>query len=305
MRPFFIVLLCEVILGAARVAQGAWVADPIDARIIESDVIVSGKIVKIKEGPTVEKKQYSLGELQVADVYKGESDLKKVEVAFAAKPAASDVVYKQGQEGIWILKRDSEGDYYWATSPLDLQPKSRGPQIEEGLKHLEVLDWGPETDGVQLLLQGMVAQDVPVGMAPQLGEKKNNTPALAVFLKNASEKPIWVCDYAGDRPVKLNVTSPSGKPVNVQFYAVDWRQPLSKSNYLRLLPGQVRKLGGAPGVFKLQLAQFVRDTGQYTISATYTAKRDGKALKLDDVWKGTVTSGELKFTVKAAPAKGQ
>jgi hypothetical protein len=122
---------------------------------------------------------------------------------------------------------------------------------------------------------------------------------MQVFMRNGSDKPIYICDYAADKPIKITCTEASGRAEPVDMYPETWRKPINQGNFICLRPGQVRAVGGSGGAYRLRPFS---EPGSYTLTATYTTRRDGKAYKLEDVWIGEATSNKLKlnFNVKRA-----
>lgn len=281
-------------------ARAGWVAYPLETRLIEADMVAVGTIGKTKS--TFKRgRDYAIAEMQITEVLKGNPELKTVDVAFPAKALVeADRFYKPGDGGVWIMRQDATESFYWIDQLTDRQPLADKEQLAQQVKRVEELEWGKETKGVQLLVRGQVAPDTDRDMLPTKKQlKAPGIPVLQVFIKNVSDKPIYVCDFAGDKPVKITCTEAAGRAEPVEMYGETWRKSMNQGNFLCIRPGQVKPVGGAGGAFRMRPFS---QPGQYALTATYTANRDGKIYKLDNVWTGQVTSNTLKlnFSVKRA-----
>jgi len=299
--PFVIALALS--LEFIPTARAGWLAYAMETRLLEADMVAVGTVGKVKS--TFKRgRDYALAEMQIEDVLKGDKDAKTVDVAFAAKSLIeSDQVYKAGTHGLWLMRLDCGGEFYWIDQPLDLQEMADKDKLAESLEHLQELEWGPETNGVQLMVRGQSVPDTDRDMVPSKKQLRGPLlPALQVFMKNSGDHPIYVCDYAGDKPIKIACAC-DGRPEPVNMYAETWHKPINQGNFICIRPGQVKPVGGAGGAYRMQRFS---EPGAYELTATYTAARDGKIYKLDNVWTGQVTSNTMKlnYSVKLAqPAK--
>jgi hypothetical protein len=115
----------------ASSAFGSWMFVPLEKRIMGADVVVLGKIAKEVRGFSRGRFYLTLGVIEIEEVLKGDAKLKTVKVAWPAadpkKPAAprirmsTDIEYRVGQEGVWILRHDAANKCYWANYPTDYQ----------------------------------------------------------------------------------------------------------------------------------------------------------------------------------------
>jgi len=119
-----VVVYCVVV----HAAFAKWANIPLDKRVADADLVVLGKITSIKPGPKgvapFADGKNVLGEIKIAQVLKGNEALQTIDLAFRSPdlPARRDGVrYTLGQEGIWILQKDSKGDYYSANYLRDYQ----------------------------------------------------------------------------------------------------------------------------------------------------------------------------------------
>ena len=99
--------------------------------VAQTDLIVVGKITKIVEGGA-RPKDKSIATITVSEVVKGEKGLKilkglkTVKLGFPSRNrrmmASTDIFYKNGQQGIWLLRKAKDKDYFLADYPARLQP---------------------------------------------------------------------------------------------------------------------------------------------------------------------------------------
>ena len=277
-------------------AWAGFVAYPMETRLLEADLVAVGTVGKTKS--TFKRtRDYALATMQITDVVKGNKELKTVDVAFAAKSLIqSDRVRKDGDTGLWLMRLDDSGDFYWIDRPSDLQSVADKDKFAKQIEKLGGLEWGPAVEGLQALVRGQLAPDVDRTSEPSPHQLENPTvTVLQVFIKNSSDKPICICDFAGDKPVKLQCQVTGGPVQPIDFYG-DFHATLSRANFITLHPGQVRAVGGTGGAYRL--LPFT-EPGDYTLTATYTATRDGKAFQVDNVWTGQLTSAAIKIHFKA------
>ena len=101
--------------------------------------------------------------------------------------------------------------------------------------------------------EGGKAVKVLVGMAEVVEKPAKGSTAFEVqfSLKNVSDKPITVCGYVGNRPLKVQWIGPDGKMLRSKHY--DWLAfvdlaGLSKENFVAIPPGGVRNATRLPRV---------------------------------------------------------
>ena len=129
-------------------------------------------------------------------------------------------------------------------------------------------------------------------------------------LKNVSDKPITICDYVGNHPLKVEWIGPDGKTLRSGHYG--WLRaafiaPLSKKNYVTIPAGDVRRIdpqGDTSGIVFQPIPEKplrfgnVTTPGKHRVTVSYTNMEDGKKFNQQNVWTGTVTTNEVVFTVK-------
>lgn len=135
-------LTASVAFAFSAVSSAIWVDIPLDQVIAKADIVVVGKIGKVAafEGPMVGARTHDLGTIDIKEVLKGDPKLKSVKLAWPAAAGgivtSTDLRYRAGQDGIWILKKDAKADNYWATYPKDFQPIGELKKIKEIVKTL-------------------------------------------------------------------------------------------------------------------------------------------------------------------------
>ena len=129
-------------------------------------------------------------------------------------------------------------------------------------------------------------------------------------LKNVSDKPITICDYVGNRPLKVEWIGPDGKTLRSDHYG--WLRaafiaPLSEKNFVTIPAGGVRRIGPQgdtsgivfqPTPEKPLRFGNVTTPGKHRVTVSYTNMEDGKKFNQQNVWTGTVTANEVSFNVK-------
>ena len=129
-------LLAALCLGVAPAAFASWAFMPLEKVVEQNAVIVVGKIEKIEVGKPTEGRVMDTAYITVSKILK--NSLKDNPLAIGGKlplvmpgkaglRSSKDILYKLGQEGVWILeKRDGT---YWATFPSDFQPLEKEKEI--------------------------------------------------------------------------------------------------------------------------------------------------------------------------------
>ena len=174
------------------------------------------------------------------------------------------------------------------------------------------------------LVNGLVASAEVVEQKPA-----KDPPYLEVrfILKNVSDKPITICDYAINHPLKVQWIGPDGKTLRSDHYG--WLRfttiaSLSEKNFVTIPAGGVRRMDpggdfvttpdggvrrigpqGEPSGFVFQRTpekplRFgnVTTPGKHRVTVSYTNMEDGKKFNQQKVWTGTVTANEVVLNVK-------
>ena len=156
-------------------------------------------------------------------------------------------------------------------------------------------------------VNGLVASAEVVEQKPA-----NDPPYLEVRfrLKNISDKPITICDYVGNHPVKVEWIGPDGKTLRSDHYG--WLRAariasLSEKNFVMIPAGGVRRIGPQgdtsgivfqPTPEKPLRFGNVTTPGKHRVTVSYANMEDGKKFNQQNVWTATVTANEVSFNVK-------
>jgi RNA polymerase sigma factor (sigma-70 family) len=189
-------------------------------------------------------------------------------------------------------------------------------------------------------VNGLVAvAEVVERPAKAPGAKGLTAFVLRVRLKNVSDKPITVCNFAGDSPLGVRWTGPDGKAQKSNHYngyngVAHADVALNKDRFVVISAGGahpiepevvfyppatheealkelMRTHGPRPAPTKDEFLEAVGHNparpGKHRLVVSFTNKQDGKRFGLENVWTGTVTANEVEFTVsdgKDGSAKG-
>lgn len=282
--------------------QASWAYVPLELRLTGADLVVVGKIDRLTDNFKVGERMHDVGAITVQRVLKGPANLKEAQVAWPGKARfalSTDIRYRVGQQGVWILTRDAkQPNVYRASYPTDFQPPANLPDILAALKKLATMKWSPAKAGLQMAV--LVEQRDMRRARVQAGGKPVKTLARAsVYLmaRNTTGKPMHVANYRFDEPLKLVFTGPDGKPIPVKLYGARPPKPppLAKHNLIGLPPGEMRAFSYGLGL------PVIKRPGKYQVTISYANDRDGGKLVASTVWRGKLTAPMLEFSV--APAK--
>jgi hypothetical protein len=120
-----ILLIAATLLVSTPRTEACWTR--LDPRAVAegASLIVVGKVVKIEDAGFSRKhekwdRKYDAAVVEVREVLKGRDGRRYVRLAQPAQGGlrvSTDIRYKLGQEGIWLLDRDGRFDVYWADHP--------------------------------------------------------------------------------------------------------------------------------------------------------------------------------------------
>jgi hypothetical protein len=275
-----------IIIGLAaillpRPAPASWIYVPLEELIVQAEFVVSGKITEVEENEGL-----TFGTITADKVLKGPKDLKTVKIAWASKPTPSNISYKKGQEGVWLLNKVKDRDWYMCNHPGNFQPPIYLTKVEKLIRDIAAWEWGKEVNGLA----------VHLSVTPW----HSRYPAsVRLYMKNCSKKTLLILNHAETRPVQAEIIDPDGKQIKVDFY--DWvkkadLRAISKHDFHPLAPGQVKCFTMQyRGSFNLES---LTKKGEYRITATLTNKEDGKRFKLKDVWIGKAVSNTAVYRKK-------
>jgi hypothetical protein len=301
-------MAASLLLTAAMVprCQASWAYVPQEIRMMQADLVVVGTITKLGNGITQNGRAYDVGVIAPTKILKGKPKKKAdIRVAWPASRAgglrvSTDITYRVGQKGVWVLTADKTRPVYWANYPTDYQPVSKLAQIRKKLAHLNNIKWGKAKNGLQV---GLIVEqrDMRSANVKVNGKSVKAVARLSVYplMKNVSDKPMQVVDHYQDRTVSITFHGPSGNPIDVNLYGTAPKQnvdPRSHS-FKKVAPGQVVTMGNGYGL------PICTKSGEYTITLSYKNGRDGKTLNIDHVWQGQANSSTTQVEVPAKADK--
>ena len=121
----------EVSVAASRMGV------PLTDLVFNSDLIVTGTIRRVVRDDTQENQAW--GTLQVEQIFQGPRETKEVRLGFPAVARTSmDLLYRPGDDGVWLLQRDSEEDFYFTNYPDRRLPREFVPMIQGILQDVPV-----------------------------------------------------------------------------------------------------------------------------------------------------------------------
>ena len=303
-RTSLAVVLAVLFIPAASVLA-CWAYTPIEHRLLDADMVVVGKIVSVKDGPRVGKRAHALGRIAISEVLKGDKAVKEVGLLWPAPPKtvrkvgpggkpvlqiasamSTDIRFKQGQDGVWLLRRDKKHDAYWATYPGDCQPKAKRAEVAGKLERLTNLPWGEAVNGLQVAAVTIPAKGPTRGTIAPKG-KTTSGLLLQVYLRNASAKPLYVNTHMGSMPVRAEAAAANGGKTELALFPRMKPTPARKPAFMALKPGQIipmfRYADGQP-------VPALPTAGAHQLTVTYRNREDGKQHKLGNVWTGEIAA---------------
>ncbi len=271
--------------------RASWAYVPLELRLAGAKYIVVGKIDRIVDGIERNDRTYDVGTIKVSKVLKGPKILKKVKLMWpgpAPFALSTDIKFRKGQEGVWILYPDKEEkDVYWASFPTDFQTLANLPKVKEKMKALEAINWSKPVEGVQL--GGIVEQrDLRNRKIILKGRPvKALVRATAyIVLRNNGKTPIHAVNFPQDEQLTLKIIDPDGQELSVAMGDRLGDGKLAKHHFLQIMPGSIRSMG-----YGMSLP-LITKAGKYTMQLGYANNRKG-----EDLVKGVVLAGQLKGEV--------
>jgi hypothetical protein len=305
--------------------MASWAQVPLPILVDQADLIVIGKVIKVQDGgfgtlgpgKADHIVKHDVAVIEVSAVLKGSPLLGKAKEVQLGQPAkgfinSATVLFSPGQQGIWLLTKDPgpnpivtlkdgilvpdpDRKVFWARHPSQFQDAKKQKEIADLIVAREKVDAGKA-------VKGLVAR-AEVIEGPEAVQ-------VRFSLKNVSEKPITVCNYVGNQPLKVKWTGPNGKVLLSKHY--DWLRAadipgIAKSNFVAIQPGGALLIGPRgpgstfmfhPSTMKAINFANVAPAGKNTVTISYTNNDDGKKFGLENVWTGTVTANEVSFTSK-------
>ena len=307
-RTISLTIAASLLFTAAMAprCEASWAYVPQEIRMMQADLVVVGTITKLGNGIVQNGRAYDVGVITPTTLLKGK--LKKNAVIRVAWPAArggglrvsTDIAFRVGQKGVWVLTADKTHPVYWANYPTDYQPMTKLAEMRKKLANLKNIKWSKATNGLQV---GMIVEQRDMLGANVLvnGKRVKAIARLSVYplMKNVSDKPMQVVDHNQDRPVSIAFRGPGGKPIDVNLYGNSPKQNVEPKshNFQKVSPGGVVTMGYGYGL------PICTKSGEYTITLSYKNKRDGKLLNINHVWQGEATSTTTKVEVPVKAEK--
>lgn len=269
---------------------------------MQADLVVVGTISKPGKAIKRDGRTYNVGVIKTTTILKGKPKLKDdIRVAWPAPRGgglrlSTDITFRVGQKGVWVLTADKTLPVYWANYPTDYQPMAKLAEMRKKFANLKSINWGKAKNGLQV---GLIVeqQDLRKSKVVVDGKRVKAVARLSVYplLKNVSDKPMHVVDLFQDRPISITFRGPDGKLINVKLYGNPSNQVVvpKPHNFKQVLPGRVCTMGygyGLPTCTK---------RGEYTITLSYKNERDGGSSKINRVWQGQADSTAIKVEVPA------
>jgi hypothetical protein len=292
---FPLIALASVL--AVSNAQASWAYVPLELRMAGAKYIVVGKIDRIVDGIERNDRTYDVGAIKVSKVLKGPKTLKEVKLMWpgpARFALSTDIKFRKGQEGVWILYPDQKvKDVFWASFPSDYQALANLPKVQEKMKALNSIAWSKAVDGLQL---GAIIEKYDV-RKQKIVVKGRPVKALSramayVVLRNTGKALTHAVNFPHDKQITLKLTGPDGKDMPLEMRVPAGRvPPLVGNHFLSVAPNSIRSVGYGVGLPMLV------QSGKYSLELEYANKREGENFVKGKVWKGKLRA-KATFNVK-------
>ena len=282
--------------------EASWAYVPLEVTMLQADLVVAGKIERLTRGIQQSGRPYDVGVIRPKMVLKGVlGEDKEVRLAWPSKvpgrpELGTTIRYSVGQEGVWILTADKKLPIYWATYPTNYQPQQNFADVKKKFDSLKKIPWGKAVDGLQL---GMIVEqkDMRKAKVQVKGKPIKAISQLSVYplLRNVANDPLQVVNNPLDQQIALTFKGPDGKPIDVNLYGNQPKRtiPLRAHNFIELFNGEI-----SPVAYGYTLPMLT-EAGNYSIELSFNNQRDGAALKIDNVWKGTTAAPTISIAVPA------
>ena len=306
-RTILLIIAASLVLMTtlAPRCQASWAYVPQEVRMMQADLVVVGTIAKLGKSIKRDGRTYTVGVIKPTMILKGKPKMKDdIRLAWPGpRPGglrlSTDLIYRVGQKGVWVLTADKTRPVHWATYPTDYQPMQKLAAVRKKLGNVKNIKWGKATNGLQV---GLIVEqrDLRKSKVRIKGKPVKAIAQLSLYplLKNVSGKPMHVVDHFHDRPISIAFSGPDRKPIDVKLYGNAPKRAVDPKprNFKQVLPGRVCTMGYG---FSLPMCT---KSGEYTITLSYKNERDGRTSKINRVWQGQAGSPAIKVKV---PAKSQ
>ena len=177
MKPARVVLFLGLVLAVPAVARPADAdAEGLVARVDNSDLIVVGRVYRIVEGELDQELlkmdirfRIDVASIAVAEVLRGDPELRKVTVGFPGFPKPDELKIENGQDGVWLLTK-SDRRYYEARARDRFLPMDQLGAVRRALRTAAGGD--EDTDGpVDRAAQVAALLDTLAGDGPAGGRR--------------------------------------------------------------------------------------------------------------------------------------
>jgi len=278
-------------------ANASWAYVPLELRMAGAKYIVVGKIDRIVDGIERNGRTYDVGAISVKQILKGPKGLKEVKLMWpgpAPFALSTDIKFRKGQEGVWILYPDKmTKGVHWASYPSDFQVLKNLPNVQAKLKALNTIAWSKPVNGVQV---GAIIEQRDV-RKQKIVQNGKPIKALAratayIVLRNTGKAVTHVVNFSHDRQVTVKLTGPDGKAMPMRQGQFGGKAPkLAKHHFVPLPTGGIHAIGYGHGL------PLLVQPGKYTLEIAYENKRAAGKLIKGAAWQGNL-SGETVFWAK-------
>ncbi len=276
-------------------ANASWAYVPLELRMAGAKYIVVGKIDRIVDGIERHNRTYDVGAIKISKVLKGPKDLKEVKLMWpgpAPFAISTDIKFRKGQEGVWILYPDKEvKDVHWASYPSDFQQLKELPKVQAKLKAIDTMAWSKPVGGLQL--GAIVEQQSLRGRKVTLKGRPVNALANAtayIVVRNTGKAATHVVNFPPDQAFTYRLIGPDGKQMPITLGNRGGGN-LAQHHFLPVTVGEMKAIG-----YGVRLPLIVKP-GKYTLELGYSNKRTGGKLIKGAVWSGEL-KGQAVFAVK-------
>ncbi|MFP6900438.1 MAG: hypothetical protein VCA36_05815 [Opitutales bacterium] len=294
MKHMLLPLFAFIGLVATPVAQASWAYVPLELRIAGAAHVVVGKVDRLLDSVVVQGRTFAIGAIKVSKVLKGPA-VKELKLAWpgpAPFALSTDIKFRVGQEGVWILRpfRDQKG-VFAANYPSDYQALAKLPEVQEKFNALNAILWSKPVDGLQLgaIVEQRDARNRKITVKGQPVKALASATAY-LLVRNNGKAPVQVVNFPQDKPFTLKLTGPDGQdlPLGQPGFG---RGKLAKYHFLSVEPNGLRGVGyGTP-------LPFLTRPGKHVLELTYANKRLGAGLVDGAVWTGQLKT-RATFIVK-------
>jgi hypothetical protein len=221
------------------------------------------------------------------------------------------VTLAKGSSYVMILTKLPHREEYY----LRFNPDYAHEATEENIKSAtraadpDKWAWGKSVHGLQMaLLLPAEAGTFGAGNVPMGGRMKPSfSMSCGVALKNTSDKPLAISQYAPDHPLSVQakqdadgVVGGSGEPVNVNLYPDVGSKAAGyePKNSVILKPNQVMLIAPSDKADSGFTMWVSLDFGKWSIQAAFESRREDKGTDSLPLWKGKIESAPVEVEFK-------